>query len=80
MIGLNVVVERRRGLTKADIHGFRQVYEDDVLRCGYFRERVDEVAAHNGRDPLGGKAITFIRAGARPLIMAVRRAETSRDA
>jgi UDP-N-acetylglucosamine acyltransferase len=40
---------------------------------GTFRERLDRVAAHSGGVPLIDKVIAFIRAGSRPLTMAVRR-------
>jgi UDP-N-acetylglucosamine acyltransferase len=48
--------------------------------AGTFRERLDEVAARTGDDPFVDKVIAFIRAGTRPLTMAVRRARTSGEA
>jgi UDP-N-acetylglucosamine acyltransferase len=80
LIGLNVVGMRRRGSSKADIHRLRQAYEDMFFGAGTFRERLDQVAAQNGADPLVGKVIAFIRAGSRPLTMAIRRACTGEDA
>jgi UDP-N-acetylglucosamine acyltransferase len=79
LIGLNVVGMRRRGASKADIHRLRQVYEALFFGAGTFRERLDKIAASDGGAPLVDKVIGFIRAGARPLTMAVRRADTSED-
>jgi UDP-N-acetylglucosamine acyltransferase len=79
LIGLNVVGMRRRGSSKADIHRLRQAYEAMFFGAGTFRERLDHVAAQNGADPLVGKVIAFIRAGSRPLTMAIRRASTDED-
>ena len=39
------------------------------------RERVEEVAAQYGNDPLVAAVVSFIRAGSRPLTMAIRRAQ-----
>jgi UDP-N-acetylglucosamine acyltransferase len=80
LIGLNVVGMRRRGSSKADIHRLRQAYEAMFFGAGTFRERLDHVAAQSGADPLVGKVIAFIRAGSRPLTMAIRRASTDEDA
>ena len=80
LIGLNVVGMRRRGSSKADIHRLRQAYEAMFFGAGTFRERLDRVAAQSGADPLVGKVIAFIRAGSRPLTMAIRRASTDEDA
>ena len=79
LIGLNVVGMRRRGASKADIHRLRQVYEALFFGAGTFRERLDKIAASDGGPPLVDKVIAFIRAGSRPLTMAVRRADTSED-
>lgn len=73
LMGLNVVGMRRRGFPKADIHLLRRVYEALFFGVGTFRERLDRVAAHSGSVPLIDKVIAFIRAGSRPLTMAVRR-------
>ena len=80
LIGLNVVGMRRRGSSKADIHRLRQAYEAMFFGAGTFRERLDLVAAQSGADPLVSKVIGFIRAGSRPLTMAIRRASTSEEA
>jgi UDP-N-acetylglucosamine acyltransferase len=75
LVGLNIVGMRRRGLSKADIHRLRKVYESLFFGAGTFRERVDALAAQCGAsDDLAAKVIAFIRAGTRPLTMAVRRA------
>jgi len=79
LIGLNVVGMRRRGASKADIHRLRQVYEALFFGAGTFRERLDKIAASDRGPQLVDKVIAFIRAGSRPLTMAVRRADTSED-
>jgi len=80
LIGLNIVGMRRRGSTKADIHRLRKAYEMMFFGRGTFRERLDQVAAENGADPLVAKVLAFIRSGSRPLTMAIRRAATVEDA
>jgi UDP-N-acetylglucosamine acyltransferase len=80
LIGLNVVGMRRRGATIADIHRLRKAYEMMFFGRGTFRERLDQVAAENGADPLVVKVIAFIRSGSRPLTMAIRRAATVEEA
>jgi UDP-N-acetylglucosamine acyltransferase len=80
LIGLNIVGMRRRGSTKADIHRLRKAYEMMFFGRGTFRERLDQVAAENGADPLVAKVIAFIRSGSRPLTMAIRRAATGEEA
>jgi hypothetical protein len=42
---------------------------------GTFRERFDQVAKAMSDHPLVAKVVEFVRAGARPLTMAVHRAE-----
>jgi UDP-N-acetylglucosamine acyltransferase len=80
LIGLNVVGMRRRGSSKADIHRLRQAYEAMFFGAGTFRERLDQVAAQCGGDPLVAKVIAFIRAGSRPLTMAIRRGLVDEEA
>jgi UDP-N-acetylglucosamine acyltransferase len=80
LIGLNVVGMRRHGLARADIHRLRQAYQALFFGAGTFRERLDRLAAQSGGDALVAKVIAFIRAGARPLTMAVRRAQVGQDA
>jgi UDP-N-acetylglucosamine acyltransferase len=79
LIGLNVVGMRRRGMSKADIHRVRRAYRALFFGTGTFCERLDLVAAQNGDDVLVAKMIAFIRAGTRPLTMAVRRAATDEE-
>ncbi|MCC6777040.1 MAG: acyl-ACP--UDP-N-acetylglucosamine O-acyltransferase [Hyphomicrobiales bacterium] len=74
LIGLNVVGMRRRGSSKADIHRLRQAYEAVFFGPRTFRERLEEVAVRMTGDPLVEKVVAFIRAGTRPLTMAIRRA------
>jgi UDP-N-acetylglucosamine acyltransferase len=71
---------RRRGSSKAEIHALRQAYEAMFFGAGTFRERLDAVAARSGSEPLVANVIAFIRAGTRPLTMAVRRAATGEEA
>ena len=73
LIGLNVIGMRRRGLAKADVHRVRSAYQALFFGEGEFRARVERVASECGADPLVNKIIEFIRAGKRPLTMAVRR-------
>ncbi len=74
LIGLNVVGLRRRGAAKADVHRLRQAYAAMFFGSGTFRERLEAVDAASGDHPLVAKVIAFIRAGSRPMTMAVRRA------
>jgi UDP-N-acetylglucosamine acyltransferase len=71
---------RRRGATKAEIHRVRSSYQALFFGEGEFRDRLEKVAAEYGADPLVGKIIEFIRAGKRPLTMAVRRSGVDEDA
>ena len=80
LVGLNVVGLRRRGVSKADIHKVRAAYQALFFGEGEFRTRLERVAAEYAGDPQVGKIIDFIRAGKRPLTMAVKRAETDADA
>lgn len=77
LVGLNVIGMSRRGFAKADIHRLRRAYQALFFGAGTFRERLDKVAAAAESDPLVGGVIAFIRAGKRPLTMAVHRAETA---
>jgi UDP-N-acetylglucosamine acyltransferase len=51
----------------------RAAYQSLFFGEGEFRTRLDRVAADYGADPLIGKIIDFIRAGKRPLTMAIKR-------
>ncbi len=71
--GLNVVGMRRRGYSRADIHGLRQAYRALFLVRGHFKERVEAVERNFSDDPLVAKVIGFIKAGgSRPLMKASR--------
>ena len=80
LVGLNVVGMRRRGLSKADIHRVRAAYRALFFGDGDFRARLARVGADYAADPLVAKVIEFIRAGKRPLTMAIRRNEADEDA
>jgi UDP-N-acetylglucosamine acyltransferase len=79
LIGLNIVGMRRRGVSKADIHGLRRAYEAMFFGAGTFRQRLGEVEAQSGGHPLVAKVIDFIRSGSRALTMAVRRTADGQD-
>lgn len=76
LVGLNVVGMRRRGLTKTDLHRVRSAYQALFFGEGEFRPRFEKVAAEYGADPLLAKIFDFIRAGKRPLTMAIKRGDT----
>src|SRR5262249_21710697 len=78
LIGLNVVGMRRRGFSKADIHRLRHAYEAMFFGAGTSRER-PETVPQSVSDPLVAKVVAFIRAGSRPLTMAVRRAHAGEE-
>jgi UDP-N-acetylglucosamine acyltransferase len=75
LIGLNVVGLRRREFPKADIHQLRHAYQAMFFGTGTFRERFNEVAKAMGDQPLVARVVAFVRAGTRPLTMAVHRAD-----
>ena len=68
------------GIAKADIHRVRAAYQALFFGEGEFRARLERVAADYGGDPLVAKIIDFIRAGKRPLTMAIKRSEADEDA
>lgn len=80
LVGLNVVGMRRRGMSKADIHRYRDAFRALFFGEGEFRARLERVAADIGGDPQVDKMIDFIRAGKRPLTMAGKRSEADEDA
>jgi UDP-N-acetylglucosamine acyltransferase len=73
LVGLNVVGMRRRGFAKIDIQRLRQAYEKLFFGEGTFRARLDHMAGKAAQDPLVQDMIAFIKGGARPLTMAIRR-------
>jgi len=80
LVGLNIIGMRRQGIAKAEIHRVRAAYQALFFGDGEFRARIDRVAAEYASDPQVCKIIDFIRAGKRPLTMAVKRAETDENA
>jgi UDP-N-acetylglucosamine acyltransferase len=80
LVGLNVVGMRRRGLTKGDIHRVREAYQALFFGEGEFRARLERVAADYAGDALVVRIIEFIRAGKRPLTMAIKRGEAVEEA
>ena len=73
LVGLNVVGLRRRGVSRADVQRLRQAYRALFFGNGSFRERLDVVAGEFGDHPIVSRVIEFIRAGTRPLTMAIDR-------
>jgi len=73
LAGLNVIGLRRKGYAKADILALRAAYESLFFGEGEFRARLDRIEGENGGQPLIAKMIAFIRAGKRPLTMAIKR-------
>ncbi|HVZ51641.1 MAG TPA: acyl-ACP--UDP-N-acetylglucosamine O-acyltransferase [Pseudolabrys sp.] len=80
LVGLNVVGMRRRGFTKTDLHRVRTAYQALFFGEGEFRARLERVASEYASDPLIGRIVEFIRAGKRPLTMAIKRGEADEDA
>jgi UDP-N-acetylglucosamine acyltransferase len=80
LVGLNVVGMRRRGMSKADIHGLRSAYRALFFGEGSFRVRIDQVAEDYAPNALVTRMIEFVRAGKRPFTMAIKRAEADEDA
>ncbi len=79
LIGLNVIGMRRAGASKADVLNLRRAYQALFFGEGEFRARLDLVEREFGADPRVAKIIAFIRAGKRPLTMAVKRGESDED-
>jgi len=80
LIGINVVGMRRGGVSKADILNVRRAYQALFFGAGEFRARLDQVERDFGSDARVRKIVDFIRAGKRPLTMAVKRGESDEDA
>jgi UDP-N-acetylglucosamine acyltransferase len=79
LIGLNVIGMRRNGLSKNDIHRVRAAYETLFFGPGEFRARINDVEAEFANDPLVAEIIAFIKAGKRPLTMAIKRSEADAE-
>jgi UDP-N-acetylglucosamine acyltransferase len=79
LIGLNVIGLRRRGVAKAEILTLRRAYEALFFGAGEFRARLSALEAEFGADPQVAAMIAFVRAGKRPLTMAIKRADSDED-
>jgi UDP-N-acetylglucosamine acyltransferase len=79
LVGLNVIGMRRGGMAKADILAVRRAYQALFFGEGDFRARLDQVDRDFGGDARVRKIIDFIRAGKRPLTMAIKRGEIDED-
>jgi UDP-N-acetylglucosamine acyltransferase len=75
LVGFNIIGMKRRGVDKAELLRLRQAYRELFFGEGQFRQRIDKVAADYAGDARVQTIIEFIRAGTRPLTMAVDRAE-----
>jgi len=74
LVGLNIVGLRRRGVTRAELHRLRRAYRSLFFVEGRLANRIDAVEREFADDPLVGKIVAFIRAGAkRPLMRPVGR-------
>ena len=79
LVGLNVVGMRRSGIAKSDVLALRRAYEMLFFGEGEFRARLQRVEAEFTSDQSVRKMIDFIRAGKRPLTMAIRRTQSDED-
>jgi len=73
LVGLNVVGLRRRGVAREEIHQLRQAYRALFFGAGSFRERLEGVARDFSDQAVVTRVVDFIRAGTRPLTMAINR-------
>jgi UDP-N-acetylglucosamine acyltransferase len=80
LVGLNVIGMRRRGLSKSDIHQVRAAYQQLFFGPGEFRTRLEAVETEYAANPLVARILAFIRAGKRPLTMAIQRGEADGEA
>jgi len=79
LVGLNVIGMRRAGTAKADILNVRRAYQTLFFGEGEFRARLEQVDREFGTDMRVRKIVDFIRAGKRPLTMAIKRAESDEE-
>jgi UDP-N-acetylglucosamine acyltransferase len=61
--GLNIVGLQRRGFAREDIHSLRRAYRSLFANEGTLAERMEDVAAEFGTNPIVQEIIAFIRAG-----------------
>jgi UDP-N-acetylglucosamine acyltransferase len=80
LVGLNVVGMRRSGMSKSEIHDVRTAYQKLFFGEGAFRGRLEQVAAEYADHALISRIVAFIRAGKRPLTMAIKRGEADIEA
>jgi len=79
LIGLNVVGMRRAGVPKSEILNVRRAYQVLFFGEGEFRARLERIERDLSSDARVRKIIDFIRAGKRPLTMAIKRSDTDED-
>jgi len=79
LVGLNVIGMRRSGVPKSDILNVRRAYQTLFFGEGEFRARLEQIERNLGNDARVRKIIDFIRAGKRPLTMAIKRGDTEED-
>ena len=69
LVGLNVVGLRRRGVADAYQPALRRAYRLLFFTDGRLAERIETLAREFADDPLVGRIVAFVRAGAkRPLM------------
>lgn len=61
--GLNIIGLQRRGFTREQIHSLRRAYRLLFADEGTLMERVEDVAAEFGDNPIVQEIVAFIRAG-----------------
>ncbi len=79
LIGLNVVGMRRGGVSKAEVLTVRRAYDELFFGAGEFRARLDAVERDFAADARVRRIVDFIRAGKRPLTMAIKRGGTEEE-
>lgn len=79
LVGLNVIGMSRQGIAKSEILQFRRAYEVLFFGSGQFKERIGRVEVEFAGNPRVATMIEFIRAGTRPMTMAIKRGESDGD-
>lgn len=70
--GLNIIGLQRRGFSREDIHNLRRAYRLLFADEGTLMERVEDVAAEFGQQPIVNEILAFIRAGGKRSICTPR--------
>lgn len=76
LVGLNVIGLKRRGIDRERLHALRRAFRTLFGGEGVFAERLIQVRARDGRDPLIAEILDFVEApGRRGLVRAALAAE-----